>query len=121
MRRPRFEGVTLRQVADEAAFGAFTAVGIVAALYFLATLVGVAEEYREGDLTRTGELPLMIAAAAVSGSLAAAYLWYLVRREIKARRRPGACAGCGYDLRASRVRCPECGEPIPEVGASVRP
>ena len=42
-----------------------------------------------------------------------------IRRRTRMRRRQ--CVGCGYDLRASKDRCPECGAPIPQSGANVPP
>ena len=47
-------------------------------------------------------LLVVVAAAAPVGSVVVS-----VRK--RARRMRGRCAGCGYDLRASPERCPECG------------
>jgi hypothetical protein len=58
-------------------------------------------------VTRDIQLPIW---TFVVVSLAAPLMW-LVRRLIRRRFQPGACATCGYDLRASPGRCPECGTP----------
>lgn len=52
----------------------------------------------------------------LSGVFATACLLPVYRRG--RRRKRGLCVGCGYDLRASIGRCPECGEPVLAVGGS---
>jgi hypothetical protein len=39
-------------------------------------------------------------------------LWILQNAKRIRQRRKGLCRACGYDLRASTDRCPECGTPI---------
>ena len=59
------------------------------------------------ELLFATHIPFLVAGAAVLPSLWALLWWR--RRPL---RRQGACPTCGYDLRASTTRCPECGTSI---------
>jgi hypothetical protein len=61
-----------------------------------------------GDLKGTGGA--FIAIAVVIGLVCA---WGVTVRMIRGKVYPdGTCAGCGYDLRATPDRCPECGTEV---------
>ena len=60
----------------------------------------------------------IIAAGTVSALVGFGWAIWIVRafRRDKRRIENGLCLRCGYDLRQSVERCPECGEPIrPEI------
>jgi hypothetical protein len=69
-------------------------------------------------------LAILLLAALLIGLVIWLVWWLLVgwRRKRRERRiEQGLCGECGYDLRASGARCPECGTPTPRPHASVRP
>ncbi|MGE5611597.1 MAG: hypothetical protein ACM359_20270 [Bacillota bacterium] len=71
------------------------------------------------SVTALGSIPTLLAIRrAILASVH--WLWTLPFKTINSRIRlrriqQGLCLHCGYDLRASTDRCPECGSPIPNT------
>jgi hypothetical protein len=65
---------------------------------------------------------LHVAVAALLGIPVAAWFWGdRPVHEEQHRIAEGCCLRCGYDLRASPDRCPECGDVAPTVESSAAP
>ena len=84
---------------------------------------GAAGQLPDGTLVAIGtyqgvQAPLWAVATAAAGlPLLRTANWLLKRRRV----RPGLCARCGYDLRATPEKCPECGQQAGGVSGTVRP
>jgi len=63
------------------------------------------------DSSRVGLWTILLLAAFILPRL----LMWLREREINRRFLKGQCTNCGYDLRASPQRCPECGQEVPRT------
>jgi hypothetical protein len=79
------------------------------------------EEWRLEDGAYVGR-SLVVPHWLVLAPLCVLPLWQFVRRSRRARRmRDRLCVGCGYDVRASEGKCPECGHPLPSSRHLVAP
>ncbi|HEY2586991.1 MAG TPA: hypothetical protein VGI81_14695 [Tepidisphaeraceae bacterium] len=78
---------------------------------------GIGVAWASGALASVQFHVVLLPAWVLCGLTALLPGWWLVKSSVKRRQRlrrdHNLCLRCGYDLRASKDRCPECGTPIP--------
>ena len=69
----------------------------------------------DGWIPATDDISMPLWFLLALAAMPTAILWDRDRRTAK----PGLCRQCGYDLRASKKTCPECGSSVPGAAQSV--
>jgi hypothetical protein len=82
--------------------------GLAAVGAWVALVVVVMVRMRMGDAVKGSGLPIPVHVLMAVGYTAVTVLLLRYRRRLQ-RVGAGLCVVCGYDLRASPERCPECG------------
>ena len=83
--------------------------GAFKGMWSLSFRADVGRDFRNNGRVTDIQLPLWAPTLTLAGVLLSLIILPVLRR--RSRRRQGLCQACGYDLRASPERCPECGTP----------
>jgi hypothetical protein len=111
--RPLVGSLKLRRYA--AAIFAFAHVNVGTAVWFALAPITVPLFFAMYLVAPGGLTSGYVATASYACAIVASYLFLRWRAKQLRSKRKGKCAICGYDLRATPDRCPECGQPVAEA------